>query len=956
MAGYSLQKIGFLTALRISLACLMAASFGSPRTATSWETPTVPSFSAKPLFISAEPNSFVAQEAQDPSVLRRRFVSIDDSILEKIGGSERRPVSFPRSILLNLFEGQQQEYKINKVGKTSTGALVLSGSSADSGGGSVVMAYRHGVLEGIVTQGSCIVTISYAGEGIHVIKEVNQEELPSESEPSPISDETMSLDLTPSFIAAPMADDGSVIDVLVVYTPTARDARGGASGILNLIDLAVEQTNTTYANSGVSQRINLVHTAEVSYTETGDLNTDLYRLYRKDDGYMDDVHSLRDEYCADNIVLIVDDGGNSCGMSYQMWIVLTALAPYALSVVADECAVGNLSFSHELGHTMGPRHDWYVDDTTNSPYTYNHGYVNASQQWRTIMAYNTECANQGISCTRLPYWSNPNLLYEGSPLGVPEGEINAADNRKTLNNTAYVVSNFRESCSAASPSASFSAAATSGLAPLQVTFTNTSTGDISSYAWDFGDGDTSTEANPVHGYQEAGTYTVSLTVEGSGGSDTVIEYDYITVYKLHDADTEAPAWSMDGNEVNRVLSYWRAGGYHCDASGLDGFAAGSGDTSCDLHCADYLEPDWVLDGQETGRVLAYWRAGGYHPDETGADGYAPGLEGAPLGGALVRTTENGFQATHSMDGDYYQAGGAVTVDTEVTYTGNLLSLMWRPAPPEGWEIQSVSGDGNPELSGGDILWTGSLPPSPVSMSYVLQVPPTETRDCEIRNEVLIHLPGEANPSAQFVDPDPLFVAPEKPFNPSGIYKTLDNSVNVFLQTYDEGSMLVLFTSDLVNFQAFLVPEWGAGVEDVPDMAGLGRRLSLDFADDVTLLATVAFPGGSEDSRVLSRVFDFSASDDAPDGIYKTLDQSMNTYIQTYSTGSLLAILTPDLMNWLVFLDPDWRDGISVSGDLAETGRALTMTEKQSGSYTAAIYEPSGGSTKFDLEIVFPAQE
>ena len=56
-------------------------------------------------------------------------------------------------------------------------------------------------------------------------------------------------------------------------------------------------------------------------------------------------------------------------------------------------------------------------------------------------------------------------------------------------------------------------------------------------------------------------------------------------------------------------------------------------------------------------------------------------------------------------------------------------------------------------------------------------------------------------------------------------------------------MLVLFTSDLVNFQAFLVPEWGEGVEDVSDMAGLGRLLSLDFVDDVTLLATIADPGG-----------------------------------------------------------------------------------------------------------------
>ena len=52
---------------------------------------------------------------------------------------------------------------------------------------------------------------------------------------------------------------------------------------------------------------------------------------------------------------------------------------------------------------------------------------------------------------------------------------------------------------------------------LQVTFTDFSQG-ADSYAWDFGDGNTSTEANPVHEYAEAGTYTVKLTATGEGGS------------------------------------------------------------------------------------------------------------------------------------------------------------------------------------------------------------------------------------------------------------------------------------------------------------------------------------------------------------------------------------------------------------------------------------------------------
>ncbi len=60
---------------------------------------------------------------------------------------------------------------------------------------------------------------------------------------------------------------------------------------------------------------------------------------------------------------------------------------------------------------------------------------------------------------------------------------------------------------------------TSGVAPLATAFTNTSTGTITGYAWQFGDGGTSTASNPTHTYAKAGTYTVSLTASGPAGSN-----------------------------------------------------------------------------------------------------------------------------------------------------------------------------------------------------------------------------------------------------------------------------------------------------------------------------------------------------------------------------------------------------------------------------------------------------
>ena len=95
------------------------------------------------------------------------------------------------------------------------------------------------------------------------------------------------------------------------------------------------------------------------------------------------------------------------------------------------------------------------------------------------------------------------------------------------------------------PTASFTADPTSGCAPLTVQFTDQSSGDINSWQWDFGDGTTSTEQNPQHTYNNPGTYTVSLTVSGPGGSDTDTQTDLITVYEPITADFNGSPTSGD---------------------------------------------------------------------------------------------------------------------------------------------------------------------------------------------------------------------------------------------------------------------------------------------------------------------------------------------------------------------------------------------------------------------------
>ena len=80
------------------------------------------------------------------------------------------------------------------------------------------------------------------------------------------------------------------------------------------------------------------------------------------------------------------------------------------------------------------------------------------------------------------------------------------------------------------PVANFTVNNSSGCAPLKVTFTDQSTGNPTSWTWDFGNGQLSTVQNPVVTYSQPGTYTVRLIVKNDSSIDDEIKTDYITVF------------------------------------------------------------------------------------------------------------------------------------------------------------------------------------------------------------------------------------------------------------------------------------------------------------------------------------------------------------------------------------------------------------------------------------------
>lgn len=83
------------------------------------------------------------------------------------------------------------------------------------------------------------------------------------------------------------------------------------------------------------------------------------------------------------------------------------------------------------------------------------------------------------------------------------------------------------------PAAAFSANRTSGVSPMPVLFTDSSTDSPTSWAWSFDDGGAnSSSQHPTRTFSSAGKYTITLTATNAGGSDTEQKVDYITVVTL----------------------------------------------------------------------------------------------------------------------------------------------------------------------------------------------------------------------------------------------------------------------------------------------------------------------------------------------------------------------------------------------------------------------------------------
>ena len=454
-----------------------AALQGTAPTATVIPTGTFPPPTPTPA-VSSEPPDADDDETQagglfsevegDPPLntevetIASRLVGIDFGQLDQVTDPSIEPKdpasgkpTTPHTLVLNLFEDVVFTGIVEHVEPTASGHA-LWGSLEGVELGTMTLVVNGKIVVGTVRTPYAVYSIRTAGDGTYVIRQIDESSLPPLGEPLEIPPSSTGVRPKTDDGADPL-DDGSVIDVMVMYTPLAKRYEGGRASIEALIDLFVAETNQAFAKSGVTHRINLVLRDEVDYIEEGgDFLTDIYRFRGDSDGYMDHVHELRDMYAADLVHLVVARSG----VGGRAYIAYDESVAFGLTAAYRK----DLAFPHEIGHNMGLHHDRYE---VGVPLTgSNYGYVNQrmfepgapeSARWRTIMAYPDQCLDViDYWCTWLPYFSNPDKTYKGAPMGVPvdhpsTGADGPADAVGILNDRSEIMANYRPSSNSPTP-------------------------------------------------------------------------------------------------------------------------------------------------------------------------------------------------------------------------------------------------------------------------------------------------------------------------------------------------------------------------------------------------------------------------------------------------------------------------------------------------------------------------
>ena len=321
-------------------------------------------------------------------------------------------------LLLNVRDRVQLDVVVDRTARTGWG-YSLSGRVVGEGVGFVTLVVHGEAVAGSIWTPASAYELNHLGDGIHALRDVT-------NAPPLECGGMLHSELPPAEATAHQGgtDDGSVVDVLVVWSPGAEDEFGSPRGepqMLLGIDMMVAYANDALERSGALFTFRLVGAEKVDYADS----------WRWGDLKLDRVHDLRNALGADLVYL------------------LSAFGPGRNHGAFSLGPLNGRTLAHEFGHALGMGHERIERQFGGPLRSYSHGFTTPDCDG-TIMSYDSECNHRFRASVPLyasPWRYSPR---DGSPLGVARlsktrGARGPADAILTLNRNRHRVANLRPS-------------------------------------------------------------------------------------------------------------------------------------------------------------------------------------------------------------------------------------------------------------------------------------------------------------------------------------------------------------------------------------------------------------------------------------------------------------------------------------------------------------------------------
>ncbi|MEM8866750.1 MAG: zinc-dependent metalloprotease family protein [Verrucomicrobiota bacterium] len=235
------------------------------------------------------------------------------------------------------------------------------------------------------------------------------------------------------------------LDVLCAYTQAALSFEGSLANMQANIAQALNLANQVHANSGTFIEFNLAHRVEVDHVESTTNALDDLTALRVNDGDIDEVLSLREQYEADFVTLFLKTNLTG-GLGYTPTSYDAAASAFSI-VRVQQSDTTSYTTVHELSHNMGNGHS-----KTQAIYDYNGEFLPYSAGWQwadatsptsigycSVMTYENFDNITGAEYRRVAHLSNPVVTYNGNLTGDPDD----GDAARTAREGRFIFSAFR---------------------------------------------------------------------------------------------------------------------------------------------------------------------------------------------------------------------------------------------------------------------------------------------------------------------------------------------------------------------------------------------------------------------------------------------------------------------------------------------------------------------------------